>query len=190
MTQPITAIAVSPALKKDFEDLVNLLDRLTDVENDLAKLNASLNADHLANVRLHTDTYKHLQATAGEVKAAIEVIAARNPQWFEEKKTLETPYGLVKRTSSTSLVIPDEGVTITLIKAAGRDADFLKTTTAISREGLEKLSDEELKKYGVSRLTEYNFKPEPAGIDLGKSVKAAEKSDKAAAKAAKKAGAA
>lgn len=185
-----TTAPAPAALKKDFDDLINLLDQLTDAENSINKLNGSLNDTHLANVRIHSEEYKQLQTTIGNAKAAIEVIAARNPQWFEEKKTLETPFGLVKRTSSTSLVIADEGVTITLINAAGRASDFLKTTTTISRETLEKLSDEELKKYGVARVTEYNFKPEAASVDLGKSVKAADKSAAAAAKAARKAGAA
>jgi len=184
MTNPAPAPA---GLKNDFGDLVNLLDQLTDAENDLSKLNTQLNVEHLANVRLHTDTYKRLQSLIGETEAAIQVIAARNPQWFEEKKTVETPYGVVKRTSSTSLVIADEAVTITLIEAAGRAGDFVVTTKTISREALEKLDDDELKKYGVRRETKHNYKPEAAALDLGKAVKQAEKSDKAAKKTAKSA---
>src|SRR4051794_30799221 len=92
-------------LKNDFSDLVNLLDDLTSASNDLAALEHDLNASHLGNVRLHSIAYKGLQTRIGNAKAAIEVIAARNPQWFEEKKTLETPFGEVKRTTSTSLVI-------------------------------------------------------------------------------------
>lgn len=182
-----TTAPAPAALKKDFEDLIALFHQLTDASNELNKLNSSLNDSHLANVRLHTDTYTALQTKIGEANAAIEVIGERNPQWFAEKANLETPYGSVKRTTSTALQVADEAITITLIKAAGREKDFLVTTTAISLESLKKLSDDELKKYGVLRKTTHNFNPEPAAIDLGKAVKAVEKSAKAAAKAAKKA---
>lgn len=186
-TAPI--VAAPAALKKDFDDLVALFDSLSEASNQLNSLNAQLNVDHLANVRLHTDLYKELQSKVGEIDAAIQVIAARNPQWFAKKATLETPYGQVKRTPSTKVVVADEQVSITLIKAAGRGDDFLATTTTIRKEVIELLEDDELKKYGIRRETTYNFNAKPAGVDLGKSVAAAEKTDKGAAKTVKKVGA-
>ncbi len=75
---------------------------------------------------------------------------------------------------------------MTLIRAAKREAEFIKTTHVISREALELLSDEDLVKFGVKRVTEHNYKAAGASVDLGKSVNAAEKSAKAAAKTAKK----
>lgn len=177
------------APKNDFGDLVNLLASLTEAENELRKLEASLNQDHLAAVRLHVDSYKELQTKIGEAKAAIEIISARNVQWFEERKTLATPYGEVKRTTSTKLVIADETATIALIRAARRSDDFLETRITIRREVLETLEDEELRKFGVRRETTHNYKPEPAAIDLGKAVKDAQKSEGATKKTAKKAAA-
>lgn len=187
MTTAIKTIPVLAALPGDFADLVNLLNALSEAQNQISHLNQNLNTEYLETVKGYSDEYKVLQTDISAAMAAIEVIAARNPQWFEEKKTIATPFGEVKRTTSTSLVIPDEAVTITLIRAARRADDFLVTTTAISKEALEKLSDEELARYGVSRKTEHNYKPEGAKVDLGKSVKAAEKSAAAAAKTAKKA---
>lgn len=184
----IAPIAPAPtAQKNDFADMVTLLEQLTEAENSLGKLTAEMNVDYLAHVRLNSDTYKRLQTTISTVNAALQVIAERNPQWFEEKKTLTTPYGEVKRTTSTSIVIADPAVSITLIKAAGRADDFLAVTTTIRKEAIETLSDGELAKYGIKRVTEHNYKPEAASVDLGKAVKQAEKSDKAAAKTAKKA---
>jgi chromosome segregation ATPase len=185
MSAPVLAPAPT-AKPTDFADLVSLLEKLSEVSNELAALEAQLNTNHLANVRLHTDSYKALQTQIGEIQAAIQVLAERNPQWYEKKKSVETPYGLVKRTTSTKLVIPDEAVSVTLIAAAGRADDFLVTNTTIRREVIELLGDEELKKFGISRSTTHNFNPEPASVDLGKPVKAAEKSDKAAAKTVKK----
>lgn len=181
--------APAPSAKSsDFGDLVNLLDRLTAANNELDQLNASLNEEHLNAVRFHADKYKKLQTDIGEITAAIEIIAPRNPQWFAEKKTIDTPFGVVKRTTSTSLIIADEALSITLIEAAGRAGDFVVMTKTVSREALEDLGDDELRKFGISRKTEHNYKVAPATVELGKAVKAAEKSDKASAKTAKKAG--
>ncbi|MBA4136739.1 MAG: hypothetical protein C0518_05425 [Opitutus sp.] len=187
MVAIINTTAPAPtAQKDDFASLVNLLDRLTHAQNQLDKLQQVLDAQHLETVRGHMPAYKELQTTIGECESAVAVIAARNPQWFDDKKTVATPYGAVKRTSATSLQVADEAVTLTLIKAAGRQTDFIKVTESLSLETLEKLEDEQLAKFGIKRVTEHNFKAAPAGVDLGKAVKAAEKSEKAAAKAAKK----
>lgn len=186
MTQP--AIAPAPAAQpKDFADMVTLLEKLTETENALGQLTSEMNVDYLAHVRLNSDRYKELQTAIGAVDAALKVIGERNPQWFEEKKTLTTPYGTLKRTTSISLEIADPAVSITLIKAAKREEDFLDVKTTIRKEAMENLTDEELAKFGIKRVTEHNFKPEPATIDLGKAVKAADKSAAAAAKTAKKA---
>jgi len=185
----VTTAPAPTALKNDFADLVNLLDRLTFAENQLAKLQQTLDTQHLDTVRGHMPAYKELQTTIGECEAAIAVIAARNPQWFEEKKTVETPFGELKRTTSISLVVADPAVTMTLIKAAKREGDFIKASEELRLEVLGTLDDDALAKFGIKRLTKHNFNAAAAGVDLGKAVKAAEKSDKAAAKAAKKAGA-
>lgn len=184
-----TVTAPTPA-KNDFTDLVNLFAELTDASGEMDKLETSLNQDHLANVRLHIDTYKALQARLGAAEAAISAIAQRNPAWFEEKKTVDTPFGEVKRTTSTSLVIADEAATIALIRAAGRADDFLVMTTSVRREAIETLEDHELAKLGVRREVKHNFKPAPARLDLGKAVKAADKGPTAVKKAARAAAAA
>lgn len=170
------------ALKNDYADLVKLLAELTDASNDLSSLESDANREHLAMAKGYLDRYQTLQTRVGEAKAAVEVIAARNPQWFADKKTLATPFGEVKRTTSTSLVIADEAVTITLIKAAGRADDFLKVETSVCLEVLEKLDDAELAKFGARREVEHNFKPEGASVDFGKAVAAAKKDAKAAKK--------
>jgi|GEM_PF-2203627 len=184
----ITPIAPSPAAKPtDFADLVALLDKLTSATNQLDKLQQTLDAQHLDSVRGHMPAYKEIQQAIGECEAAIQVIAERNPQWFADKKSVGTPVGEVKRTTSISLSIADPEITKTLIKAAGRAADFIRVSEDLRVEVLETLADEELGKLGVKRITEHNYKVAAAGISLGKAVKAAEKSEKAAAKTAKKA---
>lgn len=186
----MVAINTAPAptaQKEDFASLVNLLDRLSFAQNQITKLEQTLNSQHLETVRGHMPVYKELQTTLGECEAAIAVIAERNPQWFDDKKTVATPYGEVKRTSSTKLVVADPTVSMTLVKAAGREADFIRKIEQLNLEALENLEDAELAKFGIKRVTTHNYKPGAASVDLGKAVKSAEKSDKAAAKAAKKA---
>ncbi|MBX3736709.1 MAG: hypothetical protein KF715_08475 [Candidatus Didemnitutus sp.] len=129
MVAIINPVAPAPtAQKDDFASLVNLLDRLTHAEVQLAKLQQVLDAQHLETVRGHMPAYKEFQTIIGECQAAISVIAQRNPQWFEEKKTVVTPYGELKQTSSKSLEVADPAITITLIKGAKREADFIKVT--------------------------------------------------------------
>ncbi len=181
------AIAPTPAGKPDdFASLVNLLEALTAAENNLTKLQQTLDSQHLETVRGHLPAYKELQTKVGEFEAAIEVIVTRNPQWFADKQNLATPVGAVKRTSSTKLEVADPTVTITLIKAHKRDADFIRTTEELRLEVLEGLDDEQLAKLGIKRVTTHNFKTAPKVVDLGKAVKAADKTDKAATKTAKK----
>jgi hypothetical protein len=184
-----TTIAPTPAARpSDFADLVNLFAALTKSENNLARLQQVLDSQHLETVQGHMEAYKEIQTLIGECEAAIKVIAARNPQWFEDKKSIAMPVGELKRTTSTSIEIADEEITMTLIRNAGRAAEFIKTSHVISKEALELLKDEDLKKFGVKRVVEHNYKCAPASVDLGKAVKAADKSAKAAAKTAKAAG--
>lgn len=185
-----SAIAPLPSARPtDFADLVNLLTALTKSENNLALLQQVLDKQHLETVQGHMEAYKEIQTLIGECEAAIKVIAARNPQWFEEKKTVATPFGELKRTTAISLEIPDEEITMTLIRGAGHADKFIKSVHTISKEALEVLDDEELKKFGVKRVTEHNYKAAAATVNLGKAVKAAEKSAKAAKKTVEKAGA-
>lgn len=180
-----TTAPLPTAKPSDFADMVNLLEQLSTNSIALGKLEAKLNAENLSTVREYSGEYKQLQTELSQVEAALAVIAERNPQWFAEKKTITTPFGEVKRTTSTKLEIADETATIALIRAAKRSDDFLVVTTTLNREALEKLEDDELRKFGVRRNVTHNFNPAPASVDLGKAVKAAEKSDRAAAKAAK-----
>lgn len=177
----------STARPTDFGDVVALLATLSQAEVNLAKLQQTVDADHLEAVRGHLPVYKEIQATIGDCQAALELIAARNPQWFEDKKSIATPVGELKRTTSTTIEVADPGVTMTLIKAAKREGDFIKVTEELRLEVLQTLNDEQLQKLGVKRVVTHNFKIAPIEVKLGKAVKAAEKSAKAAAATAKKA---
>ncbi|MCX6952599.1 MAG: host-nuclease inhibitor Gam family protein [Verrucomicrobia bacterium] len=181
-----TSTPPAPAgLKNDYADLVNLLAALTAATTELNSLEADASKEQLALAKGYIERYKELQTTIGETEAALQVIAARNPQWFAKATTLKTPFGAVKRTTATSLVIADETMTIALIRAAKREDDFLNVETTISIESLEKLEDAELAKLGVRRSQTHNFKPSAKKAEFGEAVGEAEKSPAAAKKTAK-----
>lgn len=194
MNTPATANASATFIDAprpgDFENVVNLLAVLGEANRQLAVLQSAVETDYLAVVMPRRPLYAKLQGTVSETEAALETISRRNPAWFEDKKSVTTPFGGVKFTSSKELNIPNENVSVQLIMAlGGRDGQekFLRTVQVPNKEALNDLSDIELARFGIKRETKENFKVSTEVVNLGKAVKAADKTDKAAAKTAKKA---
>ena len=185
---PPATFAAAPRVG-DFEAVINLLAVLGEANRQLDTLKSEIESRYLGIVSPLRGQYAKLQATVSETEAALEVIARRNPQWFDDKKSVATPYGAVKFKSSSELVIADENVTIQLIQALGNPTEMLRTVLVPNKEALEKLGNDELARLGILRKAKENFSADTDVIDLGKAVKAADKNDKAAGKAAKKAAA-
>lgn len=176
----------------DFENVVNLLAVLGEANRQLESLTREIESGYIGLVNPHRARYAKLQGTVSETEAALEVIARRNPQWFDDKKSVTTPFGGVKFTKSTELVVADENISVQLVLAlAGRDgaAKYLRTVQVLNKEALDELGDAELAKFGIVRKSKENFKAATDVVNLGKAVKAAERTEKNAAKAAKKAAA-
>ena len=174
----------------DFEAVINLLAVLGEANRQLDTLTAAIESGYIALVTPHRPLYAKLQATVTETEAALEVIARRNPAWFADKKSAQTPFGTVKFQSSKELVVADEQISVSLILAlAGKEGaeKYLRTVQVLNKEALTEVSDAELAKYGITRKAKENFSVSTEVVNLGKAVKAAERSEKAAAKAAKKA---
>ena len=174
----------------DFESVVNLLAVLGEANRQLAALTTEIEAGYVALVTPERERYAKLQGTVTETEAALEVIARRNPQWFEEKKSVATPFGGVKFTRSTELVITDENISVQLVLALAGKAGaekFLRTVQVLNKEALDELTDIELAKFAIVRKVKENFKAGTDVVNLGKAVKSADKNEKAAARTAKKA---
>lgn len=193
MNTTATPATFAPAPRSgDFESTVNLLAVLGEANRQLASLKAQIETGYVGLVNAHRETYAKLQSTVSETEAALEVIARRNPQWFDDKKNVSTPYGAVKFKSSKELIVADENLSVQLVLAlAGKaDADkFLRTVQVLNKEALNELTDIELAKFGIVRKAKENFSVDTDVVDLGKAVKSIEKSEKNAAKASKKAAA-
>lgn len=196
-TPELTSLDTGAPRPADFNDFLALIMVLGEANRRLRLLTTEIETGYLNIVDAKRDEYATLQTQIGDTEAAIEVITRRNPRWFEKSKTLGTPYGDVKYTSSTELVVADEGISIQLIKALSRDengdsnaASYLRTKEVLNKEALEKLSDAELARFAIIRRLKENFSVNTEVIDLGKAVKTSEKNKKTAAKAAKAAKAA
>jgi hypothetical protein len=178
---------------EDFQEMINLLAVFTAATNQLNDLQSEANEDMLEWLDTAKGEYASLQETLTKAEAALEIIARRHPEWFQTKKSIKTPYGVVKLTSSTSLEIPNEEATLVRMelkkersqilaeaaRAEGKEFPvfdpeaFIRTTRELDREALEKLSDLELAELGITRVVEENFSVKPATLDLGKAVKEA-----------------
>lgn len=159
----------------EFTNLVNLLAVHSEAANRMAVLDAELQGDWMATVDQHRREYATLQSKVSESQAAIEVMAARHPEWFESVRTVKTPYGDVSLRSSTKLEVPNEELTLALIGRRDDSELFTRTRTFLNIEALESLEDHELKTLKISRVTTDKCTVKPMKVDLGKAVKLAEK---------------
>lgn len=187
-TPSTTATFAAAPKPDDFKAVVDLLAELGEANRKLAAMESEIEALYVGHVTDRRDAYAELQKTVSETEAALEVIARRNPQWFAEKKNVSTPFGVVKFKASTELVAADEQDAVRRILKARRPR-LLRRTIELNRDLLAELSDKELAAFGITRKPKENCTIETKVVDLGKAVKAAEKSEKAANKAAKKAAA-
>lgn len=158
----------------DYKNLIDLLAVLGEAETRLSEMQARLDEDQRNLVDEVRDEYVELQTKIADAEQAIETICRRHPEWFKKAKTVKTLYGSAAARETKKLIIPDEPVTITLIQAAGRGADFIRVTTEVDREALEKLDDAELAKFGVTRSVDTSYTIKPAKLDLGKAVQDSE----------------
>lgn len=168
----------------DFENVTNLLAVLGEANRQLAALTREIETAYVALVNPHRERYAKLQSTVAETEAALETIARRNPQWFEERKTLATPFGGLKFTRSTELVVDDENISLQLIAALGGPsaaAKYLRTVQVLNKEALATLDDAALARFGLARRTKENFSAGTDLVHLGRSFKPAAKATRQAA---------
>lgn len=159
----------------EYANLVNLLAVHSEAANRMAVLDAELQGDWMATVDQHRKEYTALQSKVSESEAAIELMVARHPEWFQSLRSLKTPYGDVSLRSSTKLEVPNEELTLALLGRRDDSELFTRTRTFLNLEALESLDDAELKALKISRITSDKCTVKPMKVDLGKAVKMAEK---------------
>lgn len=173
-----------PAARADqYKDLVDCLAILTEMTNRLTKLETEMQDEFIDLMDGRRKEYTDLQGGIAKAEQTIRDIATLNPQWFEDSKTVTTPYGAVQSRKTTSLEVANEEVTIALLQQLGADsAPFLRVETTLNLEALESLPDSELARIRVKRVTTEKITAKPGKVNLGKAAKAAEKKAAASAK--------
>jgi hypothetical protein len=116
---------------EDFQEMINLLAVFTAATNQLNDLQSEANEDMLEWLDTAKGEYASLQETLTKAEAALEIIARRHPEWFQTKKSIKTPYGVVKLTSSTSLEIPNEEATLVRMELKKERSQILAEAAAV-----------------------------------------------------------
>lgn len=158
--------------KDDYQTLSTELERYTELHNRIATIDASFQ-EAMAQLiaECFRDDFQELQDELSKTKNKIESLVIKNPGWFEDSKTIKTPFGTVATRSTSKLSVPNEDATMALLELRGRDAAaFLRERKYISLEALEALDDCELEKLKVKRINNESIRITPAKIDLGKSI--------------------
>ncbi|HEX7861832.1 MAG TPA: host-nuclease inhibitor Gam family protein [Verrucomicrobiae bacterium] len=170
---------------EEFQSLINLLAVYSEATNQLSNLQSVAN-DHLMEVLDDLrPQYAELQGKLLEAESAMEIIARKHPEWFNDKKTIKTPYGAISLKSSTALDVSNEEAVLVRIELeaqrrfpapaqkAERDefiAKFVRSEQRLNKEALEGEEDAFLKQLGVARVQKQNFSAKPAALDMGKAV--------------------
>lgn len=124
----------------------------------------------------YRDEFAELTEAKAELEERIELLVLRHPEWFAKVKTLKTPHGSVATRKTTKLNVPTEEATIALLELRGEEGEaFLRTRKYLSLEALEALDDAELAVLKCNRVTSEKITITPSKIDLGKTVRQAEK---------------
>ena len=171
----------------DFELLIQALSVHTEAAHAIAQIEADLNQRYHTMVEAHRGQYTGLQEALTKTETQIKALAQKHPDWFAARKTLKTPFGTVKSTTTNRLEIPNPEVTVLLLEAAFTadptfDVDaFIRTNTEPDVEALEKLDDATLAKFRITRVTDESIKVTPAEVKLGQAVKAINEAPKALA---------
>ena len=168
-----------------FNNLVNLLSVYSEAYARNSTLEAEIAEMTLSLIDDTKKEYAEIQTVLTQAESALETLCRANPTWFQEKRSVKTPYGSVGFKRISKLLVPNEELSIELVKAAERAADaplgLIRTKDALDLEALEKLDDGALKAFRITRANTDEFSVKPVKLDLGRAVKEAAAQDATAA---------
>lgn len=164
----------APPTDAAFQHFTKFLALYNDKSWELATIQAQIEGAVLRVVEMHRDRFADLQQGllwAGEM---VEALARENPQWFGAGKTLRTPYGTVKFTAATRVMITtNETAVITAVEqihdeGQGVPNPFLRRRVELNLEALAGLPEDILRDLGLARVTDDRFSFKPLRVDVGK----------------------
>lgn len=174
-----------------FQRALDLLDALGRAQDELKNIDA-ISGDHLRGVlRDIKPRYAHFQEQEIAAFRELEKLCRSHPEWFENKKTLDTLYGALSLRSTPPKLVVDnpEAALVKLKLHAERAFDHTPEGDKARAEFLaryirskEELNLDALKAAGHTLIavisgeivTEEKFSAKPATLDLAKAVAAPE----------------
>lgn len=161
--------------ESDYQDFVNAAAIVAEAQARLDEMQTRLNMAAIDAVDEIKDDYARLQEAVAKAGETLELLALRNRDaWFKKAKTLKVPYGAASFRSSTKIEVANEEMTLVLLDSLGFDSNaFTRVTKTLNLEALETLTDDELAKLRLKRVTTETFAFKPSSPDLGKAVAAA-----------------
>lgn len=158
----------------EYKNLVDLLAVYSECSARLASLKGIADAALLETVDEHRADFAAAQGAMDAAEKAIREIVAAHPEWLDGR-TIATPYGKVRATKTTKLVVANPEATVALIRACSlREPlyhEFIRTVHEPNLETLAGLDDRELNRIGISRVISDSIKVIPAEVDMGKATK-------------------
>lgn len=158
---------------ESYHKLTEELGAYTRLSNQLAEIEARFQAAITELIsECYRDEFQELTEQLQAVEARIELLALKNPDWFEKTKTVKTPFGTVASRATTKLDVENEEATIAILELRGEQGKpFLRERKYLSIESLEALDDAELQRLKVRRVRTEKITISPAKVDLGKALK-------------------
>jgi hypothetical protein len=165
---------------QDFARFVELQQQHSEMSNKLDALEVTINRSAQAAATASATAYVVLQENLAKLDAELKSLFGQHPEWRGDKKSVGTPFGSVEQRTTTELRVDNPAMTVALIEAKAESnptgfpvADFLHITKEPNLEMLERLSDSELGRLGISRITTERVTVKPAKVNVAKAVKAA-----------------
>jgi hypothetical protein len=173
-TDPL-ANAAAAGPEHDYTTVVGLLSAYSAVAIRLVDYQQAADVVLLEYAAKHRLEIAALQERQNSLAEQMELIARRHPEWFAERKSVVTPCGTIKLTASTRLVVTNDELAIALIQKYYAEISglYLRFSTELNLEALEALTDAELARLKIARISAENFSVVPAKANLGKAIKAA-----------------
>ncbi len=179
MTSAAKSPIKSPDTDQAYISLVALMFAHTQTTIRLDEMQIIADRALLTTTEVMRDEHATLQGREAALKQQIEIIVRQHPEWFAERKSIVTPGGTVKMTSTTTLEVDNEELSVTLVEshlADGFECEaYLRRKTELNLDALAALDDAELRRYKIRRVQSDKFSVAPAKVKLGKpAAKAAE----------------
>jgi hypothetical protein len=173
----------------EFTRLIELQSALTEADNLLASIEATVNPAVAETIAKHKAAWADAQAQRDEAEREIRLLAEAHPEWLEGK-SIRTPFGAVSFRDTSKLDIPNIEATVALIrvhfpKHQMAPDPFIRLHEEPRPEVLETLGDDLLAKIGVTRVKSTSITVKPAHVDMAKESKPKKATAKPAVPAAK-----